>query len=102
LSRNISAALAGVPPQATARYRFDSFVAALGAAEAGAGILRGSRPLIDGALRKKALVTISRVELQSATGHFITHAAGLPLAPDQAAFLAAIMRRASIRLHEVV
>lgn len=88
-------ALAGLPPQATARYRFDSFVAALGAAEAGAGILLGSHPLIDGALRKKALVAISRVELQSAAGHFITHAAGLPLTPGQAAFLAAIMRRAA-------
>jgi LysR family transcriptional regulator of beta-lactamase len=102
LSRNISAALAGVPPQATARYRFDSFVAALGAAEAGAGILRGSRPLIDGALRKKALVTISRVELQSATGHFITHAAGLPLPPTRRHFWPRSCGEPPIRLHEVV
>lgn len=83
-------ALARLPPQGAARYRFDSFVAALGAAEAGAGILLGSRPLIDGALRKKALTAISDVELQSPSGHFITHAAGRPLNPAQAAFLTAI------------
>ena len=88
-------ALARLPPQAAARYRFDSFVAALGAAEAGAGILLGSRPLVDGALRKKALTAISDVELQSPSGHFITHAAGRPLNPAQAAFLTAIRQAAT-------
>jgi LysR family transcriptional regulator of beta-lactamase len=88
-------ALAGLPPRSTSRYRFDSFVAALSAAEAGAGILLGSRPLIDGALKNRTLVTLSDLELQSSTGHFLTHAAGRPLAPVQAAFLAWIVRAAA-------
>jgi len=89
-------ALAQLPPQGPARYRFDSFIAALAAAEAGAGILLGSRPLIDEALRKKTLIALSDIELQSAAGHFITHEAGRPLGPAQSLFLAAIMRAASL------
>ena len=88
-------ALAGLPPQGPPRHRFDSFVAALCAAEAGAGILLGSRPLVDGALRKKTLVALSDVELQSTAGHFLTYAAGRPLTPAQSAFLAWIMRTAA-------
>lgn len=88
-------ALARLPPQGAARYHFDSFVAALCAAEAGAGILLGSRPLVDGALRKKRLKAISDFELQSPSGHFITHAAGRPLTPAQATFLNAIMQAAA-------
>jgi LysR family transcriptional regulator, regulator of gene expression of beta-lactamase len=88
-------ALAGLLPQSTARYRFDSFVAALSAAEAGAGILLGSRPLIDMALRKKTLSALSDLELQSSAGHFLTHVAGRSLTPAQASFLAWIMRAAA-------
>jgi len=88
-------ALAGEPPRGVARYRFDSFIAAMSAAEAGAGILLGSRPLIDAALRRKTLVRLSDFELQSAAGHFLTHAAGRPLSPAQAAFLAALTRAAA-------
>ncbi|HTN97781.1 MAG TPA: LysR substrate-binding domain-containing protein, partial [Nordella sp.] len=88
-------ALAGAPPRGAARYRFDSFIAAMTAAEAGAGILLGSRPLIDRALRKKTLVALSDLELQSSAGHFLTHAAGRPLSPAQAAFLAALQRAAA-------
>lgn len=87
-------ALAGVPPHSAARYRFDSFIAAMTAAEAGAGILLGSRPLIDRALGKKALVALSGLELQSSAGHFLTYAAGRPMSPAQAAFLAALQRAA--------
>jgi DNA-binding transcriptional LysR family regulator len=87
-------ALAGLPPRSASRYRFDSFVAALSAAEAGAGILLGSRPLIDGALKRKTLAVLSDLELQSSAGHFLTHAAGRPLPPAEAAFLAWIIRAA--------
>src|SRR4029079_682073 len=72
-------ALVGVPPKSVSRFRFDSFIAALAAAEAGAGILLGSRPLIDAALKRRTLVTLSDLELQSSTGHFLTHAAGRAL-----------------------
>lgn len=88
-------ALAGLPPKSTSQYRFDSFVAALSAAEAGAGILLGSRPLVDGALRRKTLVTLSDLELQSSAGHFLTHAAGRQLSPTQAALLVWITRAAA-------
>lgn len=87
-------ALAGEPPRGMARYRFDSFIAAMAAAEAGAGILLGSRPLIDGALRRKSLVALSRFELPSTAGHFLTHAAGRPSTPAQTAFLAALLHAA--------
>jgi DNA-binding transcriptional LysR family regulator len=88
-------ALVGVPPKSVSRFRFDSFIAALAAAEAGAGILLGSRPLIDAALKRRTLVTLSDLELQSSAGHFLTHAAGRALPPAQAAFLAWIMRGAA-------
>lgn len=88
-------ALAGEPPRGVARYRFDSFIAAMTAAEAGVGILLGSRPLIDRALRRKTLATLSSLELQSSAGHFLTYAAGRPLSPAQASFLTALLRAAA-------
>lgn len=88
-------ALSGEPPRGVARYRFDSFIAAMSAAEAGAGILLGSRPLIDGALRRKSLVTLSSFELPSTAGHFLTHAAGRKLSPAETAFLTALTRAAA-------
>jgi LysR family transcriptional regulator of beta-lactamase len=54
-------------------HRFDSFIAALAAAQAGAGILLGSQPLIDGALQRGELVTLSEMEFASENGHFITY-----------------------------
>jgi len=50
---------------------FDSFVAAGAAAIAGAGILLGSRPLIDPALASRQLMRLSPVELESPNGHFL-------------------------------
>lgn len=66
-----AAGLAGHPGRS---HRFDSFVAAMEAARAGAGVLLGSRPLIDAALDSKALVRLSDFELSSTSGHFLTRA----------------------------
>jgi DNA-binding transcriptional LysR family regulator len=44
------------------------------AAIAGAGVLLGSRPLIDAALDSRALVRLSDFELSSTSGHFLTRA----------------------------
>jgi DNA-binding transcriptional LysR family regulator len=60
-------------------HRFDSFVAAMEAARAGAGVLLGSRPLIDAALSGKALVPLSDFELSSSSGHFLTQPSAAPL-----------------------
>ncbi|MBZ9885860.1 LysR family transcriptional regulator [Mesorhizobium sp. CA10] len=64
-----AAGLAGHPRRS---HRFDSFVAAMEAAKAGAGALLGSRPLIDAALKDKVLVRLSDFELSSPSGHFLT------------------------------
>lgn len=72
-------AAAGLAGHARRSHRFDSFVAAMEAARAGAGILLGSRPLIDNALAGKALVPLSDFELSSSSGHFLTQPSAAPL-----------------------
>lgn len=69
-------ALAGAGPASGPLMRFDSFVAALAAAEAGAGVLLGSRPLVDAALAAGRLARLSDLELPSRSGHFAVSAAG--------------------------
>ncbi|MER9955881.1 LysR substrate-binding domain-containing protein [Mesorhizobium australicum] len=64
-----AAGLAGHPQRS---HRFDSFVPARPGASAGAGVLLGSRPLIDAALYSGALVRLSDFELPSTSGHFLT------------------------------
>jgi DNA-binding transcriptional LysR family regulator len=56
-------------------HSFDTFVMALEAAKAGAGILLGSRPLIDAALLKGELVRLSDLDLPSPHGHFLAYRA---------------------------
>ncbi|TGT74528.1 LysR family transcriptional regulator [bacterium M00.F.Ca.ET.159.01.1.1] len=65
-------AAAGLDGHSRRSHRFDSFVAAMEAAKAGAGALLGSRPLIDAALEDKALVKLSDFVLSSPSGHFLT------------------------------
>ncbi|WP_404927548.1 LysR family transcriptional regulator [Mesorhizobium sp. ORM16] len=67
-------AAAGLVGHPRRSHRFDSFVAAMEAARAGAGVLLGSRPLIDAALESKALARLSDFELPSTSGHFLTKA----------------------------
>ncbi len=74
---------------------FDTFVTAMAAAEAGAGVLLGSRPLIDQALDQGRLIRLSDLELPSASGHFVTHAAGTALDTGQAAVLHWLVREAA-------
>ncbi|MBN9551445.1 MAG: LysR family transcriptional regulator, partial [Alphaproteobacteria bacterium] len=65
-------AASGLAGHSRRSHRFDSFVAAMEAAKAGAGALLGSRPLVDTALRNNALVRLSDFELSSPSGHFLT------------------------------
>jgi len=44
------------------------------AASAGTGVLLGSRPLVDAALKARSLVPLSDFELSSSSGHFLTSA----------------------------
>jgi DNA-binding transcriptional LysR family regulator len=74
---------------------FDTFITAMAAAEAGAGVLLGSRPLIDQVLDQRRLVRLSALELPSASGHFVTHAAGTALEPAQDAVLHWLLRQAA-------
>lgn len=77
-------AAAALPVAPVARLQFDSFVAALEAARAGAGVLLASRPLADEALADGSLERLSDLEVASDAGHFVTHAAGRALASPQA------------------
>lgn len=72
-------AAAGMPGHSRRSHRFDSFVAAMEAAKVGAGVLLGSRPLIDAALASRALVALSGFELSSSSGHFLTRASAVQL-----------------------
>ncbi|WP_430694822.1 LysR family transcriptional regulator [Mesorhizobium montanum] len=65
-------AAAGLAGHSRRSHRFDSFVAAMEAAKAGAGALLGSRPLVDTALKDNVLVRLSDFELSSPSGHFLT------------------------------
>lgn len=78
---------AGLSPQDGPAHRFDSFVAALAAALAGAGVLLGSRPLIDGLLASGELKRLSDRELASASGHYLTYAEGRSLTSAAITFL---------------
>jgi LysR family glycine cleavage system transcriptional activator/LysR family transcriptional regulator of beta-lactamase len=78
---------AGLEPQQGPSHRFDSFIAALNAAIAGAGVLLGSRPLVDQALKSGCLVELSKRELKSERGHFATYAEVGRLPPAAQDFL---------------
>lgn len=58
------------PPRAEP-HRFDSFVAALAAAESGAGVLLGSRPLIDASLAAGRLKALDETALTTERGHHL-------------------------------
>lgn len=88
-------ALAGLPPPPRARHSFDSFIAAFEAARAGAGILLGSRPLVDPALHDGTLAVLSDVELQSDAGHFVTYPAGASLDYQQKGLVDWLVRQAN-------
>jgi LysR family transcriptional regulator of beta-lactamase len=70
---------AGLTMPGLPMHRFDSFVAAMAAAQAGAGVLLGSRPLIDGALTSGELIRLSEVEFVSENSHYITYETGASL-----------------------
>src|SRR5262249_42285747 len=80
-------ALEGLAPRAAPTLRFDSFVVALEAARGGAGVLLGSRPLVDAAIEQGALVRLSALELAGPAGHFVTHGAGAALSAAQESVL---------------
>lgn len=73
---------AGVPPLGAPVYRFDSFVLALEAARAGAGILLASLPLVEAPLKNGTLVRLSDVELRPRTGHWLTRDHRKPVKPE--------------------
>jgi DNA-binding transcriptional LysR family regulator len=60
---------------------FDSFIAAHNATIAGAGVMLGSRPLIDAALQSRSLHLLSPIELESPNGHFLAARSTLSLGP---------------------
>ncbi|QKD03231.1 LysR family transcriptional regulator [Mesorhizobium loti] len=88
----VAAGLAGHPQRS---HRFDSFVAAMEAASAGAGALLGSRPLVDSALRSRTLVPLSDFELSSTSGHFLTRAPTARLTSAEQDFRQWLLRRLS-------
>jgi len=87
-----AAGLAGHPQRS---HRFDSFVAAMEAASAGAGVLLGSRPLVDAALKSRSLLPLSDFELSSNSGHFLTCASTTRLTSAEADFRKWLLRHLS-------
>jgi LysR family glycine cleavage system transcriptional activator/LysR family transcriptional regulator of beta-lactamase len=67
--------MAGGGPAPAATHSFDTFVIAFEAAKGGAGVLLGSRPLIDAALAQGDLVRLSPLDLPSPNGHFLVYRA---------------------------
>ncbi|TPK97434.1 LysR family transcriptional regulator [Mesorhizobium sp. B2-4-12] len=86
------AGLAGHPQRS---HRFDSFVAAMEAASAGAGVLLGSRPLVDAALENRTMVPLSDFELSSTSGHFLTRAPTVRLTSAEQDFRRWLLSRLS-------
>ena len=72
-------AAARMTPAIGPTHKFDSFVTALAAAKHGAGMVLGSRPLADAALRDGSLVTLSDFALSSGAGHYLTAPSGAHL-----------------------
>lgn len=79
-------AAAGLAGHTARAHRFDSFVAAMEAAKAGAGVLLGSRPLINAALAQRVLLPLSGFELTSTSGHFLTRPTGRRLTDAEREF----------------
>ncbi|MER8642170.1 LysR family transcriptional regulator [Mesorhizobium sp. M1252] len=78
-------AVARMKPALGPTHKFDSFVTALEAAKHGAGMVLGSRPLADAALREGSLVTLSGFTLSSGAGHYLTAPSGAHLSPAEEA-----------------
>lgn len=85
-------AQAGLPPPTSLRLRFDTFLAALEAAKAGAGVLLGSRPLMDGALRGGELRLLSDKPLVTARAHYLVRDDSRPPRPAVAELIAWLRR----------
>ena len=90
-------ARAGIVAPGRPALVFDSFVVALEAAKAGAGVVLASRPLADTALAEGRLQPLSDLELAGERGHFITSPAGRALAPHEQAVLDWILDEAKPR-----
>ncbi|MFN4144088.1 LysR substrate-binding domain-containing protein [Aestuariivirga sp.] len=86
--------MAGRPAPARAFHSFDTFLIALEAAKAGAGILLGSRPLVDAALLRGDLVRLSDLDLPSPSGHFLSYRAEEAQSPAHRAAVNWFLREA--------
>lgn len=78
-------AAAGIAPEPAPTHKMDTFIVALEAARRGAGVLLGSRPLVDESLREGALVPLSSFALHGAAGHHLTAPTGGGLSHAEAA-----------------
>lgn len=72
---------AGMAPLASPALRFDSFILALEAARAGAGILLAPLALIQTALKNNELVRLSDIELRTESGHWLLRDTQKPSTP---------------------
>lgn len=69
-------------PPPVPMLRFDTFVQALLAAEAGTGVLLGSLPLCRAALKAKRLVRLERKSLHMEAGYWVVWPVGRPRFPE--------------------
>ncbi|MFT3986997.1 LysR substrate-binding domain-containing protein [Aestuariivirga sp.] len=87
--------MAGMTVRLRRFHSFDTFAVALEAAKAGAGVLLGSRPLVDAAIRKGELLRLSSLDLPSPNGHFLGYRAGEALSPAARAAVDWLLREAA-------
>ena len=88
-------ALADLPPARRPSLVFDTFAVALEACRGGAGVLLGSRPLIDTAVEKGDLLRLSDRDLLSPNGHFLCVSADEALGPPRQATINWFLRQAN-------
>lgn len=69
--RDWTAAREGESPPPVPALRFDTFVQALRAAEAGGGVLLGSMPLCEGALSARRLIRLERDSMPMEEGYWV-------------------------------
>jgi DNA-binding transcriptional LysR family regulator len=92
-------AAAQIKAQEAPSHRFDSFIAAMSAAMAGAGVLLGSRPLVDDALEAGSLARLSHIEIESVRGHYVTYAEVGRLSPAAQDVLTWLIRMTEEKPH---
>jgi LysR family transcriptional regulator of beta-lactamase len=91
--------MAGGLASPRAVHSFDTFAIALEAAKAGAGVLLGSRPLVDAAIHSGEVARLSDLDLPSPHGHFLAYRAEVARTPAHLTCVNWLLREAGRSMH---